>query len=430
MKSMRILAVLAFVTAVSARAEPLVEPKLSVLVITGGHDFNRPAFAELFNAIPDIAWKEAVYGGKELDASAILAGKDWHGYDVFVFYDMIGQVPPAVRDGIAALAQAGKGLFFMHHTLGAHPDWPLYAQMMGGKFYVKPTEEAGVKHEVSGYRHDVDVPVAVVDPMHPITYGLSNFTIHDETYIRYTVLPAARPLLTTTEPTSEKVVAWTHAYGRSRVVYLQLGHDEKAYANPAFRTIVARSIRYVAARPAAPELPWRMLFDGKTLDGWEARGGATWSVIDGAIRGAQGPNYAAGDLYSKERFGDFEAFVTCRVAWPANSGIWFRYQSGEKAYQADILEYQNPKCYTGSLYCGGKMFIALNEDPAIVEREGWNTFVIRAAGQRLVLFLNGRKVADVLDDSSASGAFGIQVHPGQEFGPMRVDVREFRVRAL
>jgi len=29
-------------------------------------------------------------------------------------------------------------------------------------------------------------------------------------------------------------------------------------------------------------------FDGKTLDGWNALPGGTWSVIDGAIFGTQG----------------------------------------------------------------------------------------------------------------------------------------------
>jgi hypothetical protein len=121
---------------------------------------------------------------------------------------------------------------------------------------------------------------------------------------------------------------------------------------------------------------------------------------------------------------------TFTVKWPANSGIWFRYQSHQKAYQADILEYTNPRCWTGSLYCGGKMFIAMNKDPAIVNREGRNTFVIRAAGRRLVVFLNGHVVADVHDDSSDRGSFGIQVHAGKQFGPMRIEIEELKVRRL
>ena len=239
---------------------------------------------------------------------------------------------------------------------------------------------------------------------------------------------AAYPTITSAG--SDPVIGWARQEQASRVVYLQLGHDEKAYEHPAFKTLVDRSIRYTAARPAAAELPWRSLLDGKSLAGWEAEGGAKWQVAGGVLVGEQGPNNAAGDLYTTESFGDFEAVATFRVRWPANSGIWFRFQNGGKAYQADILEWPNPRCFTGTIYCGGKMFIAMNEDPALVKKDDWNTFVIRGAGPRVAVFLNGTKVGDVHDDASAAGKFGIQVHAGTEFGPMRIEIKEFKVRRI
>jgi type 1 glutamine amidotransferase len=54
--------------------------------------------------------------------------------------------------------------------------------------------------------------------------------------------------LTTDHPTSGKVIAWAHRYKNSPVVYIQLGHGPEAYNNPNYRTLVARSIHWVAGR--------------------------------------------------------------------------------------------------------------------------------------------------------------------------------------
>ena len=172
------------------------------------------------------------------------------------------------------------------------------------------------------------------------------------------------------------------------------------------------------------------IFNGKDLTGWEPSGGAKWVVENGAIVGTQGDNFAHGDLFTKDTYKDFLLISTYRVEWPCNTGIWFRYKSPSKAFQADILEYKNPECYSGSLYCPGKMFIAMNTDKTLVDREGWNTMKVRAEGNHLQIWLNGRQVADVHDDTTDSGKIGFQVHPGEQFGPMKIIVREMLLKPL
>jgi hypothetical protein len=178
------------------------------------------------------------------------------------------------------------------------------------------------------------------------------------------------------------------------------------------------------------QVGWVSPFNGKDLAGWETLGGASWTVEDGCIVGRQGPHGEAGELLSTQQYGDFELEVTFKMRWPANSGVWFRYQSAEKAYQADILEFTDPVCYTGSLYCPGKMFLALNKDPGIVNRDGWNTLKVRAQGDHIVITLNDIVTADVHDDSSNAGRIGFQVHPGDEFKQMQITVRKVLIRSL
>ena len=65
-----------------------------------------------------------------------------------------------------------------------------------------------------------------------------------------------------------------------------------------------------------------------------------------------------------------------------------------------------------------------------MNRDGWNTLVIRAVGDHLVISLNGKKVADVHDDTSDRGKIGFQVHAGKEFENMKMLVRHIAIRPL
>ncbi len=195
-------------------------------------------------------------------------------------------------------------------------------------------------------------------------------------------------------------------------------------------TCPARGTTACPVTAGAATAEWVPLFNGKDLTGWEAEGGAAWKVENGMLIATQGPNFAHGELFTTESYRDFHLKVTYRMEWPANSGVWFRYQAGNKAYQADILEYTNPVAYSGTIYCPGKMFLAINDDPDLVNREGWNTLDIRAEGPRLQVWLNGFQVADVKDDLTDHGRIGFQMHAGQQFGPMKLTVRQVMMQPL
>jgi type 1 glutamine amidotransferase len=408
-------------------AEPADAGKLRVLVITGGHAYEEPQFNAMWQAIPDMVVRQATYP----QAAELLTPERVKDTDAIVFYDMWAQgITPDQQAAFVALLKQGIGVVALHHTLGAHAKWPEYERIIGGRFQLEERVVDGKKLPRSGYDHDQDMAVKIADAEHPITCGLADFDIHDETYSNYETDPQARVLLTTNHPKSDPELAWVKNYERSRVFFLQLGHDHFAYEHPTYRALVARGIRWSAGRPVDPQASATPLFNGKDLTGWKAEGAAYWGVEDGMLVGRQGDNGAPGELLTESSYGDFELTVVFRMRWPGNSGVWFRYQSAKQAYQADILEYKQPFALTGSLYCTGKMFIAKNEDPQIVDREGWNTLVIRSVGDRQVVMLNGTQVADVRDDTSAQGRIGFQVHQGDDFKSMQITVREISLRKI
>lgn len=216
-----------------------------VLLITGGHDFERQPFFEMFSAMPGISWKEIVQpeANKHYTTAAV---KD---YDVIVLYDFVQDITEEQKTNLArVLREEGKGLVGLHHCLANYQKWPEFLQILGGRYYMEKMKEGGEEREPSTYDHDQRFTVEVVDPNHPITKGMSNFEIQDETYGLFYVRPEVTPLLRVQHPKSGPVIGWAHNYGKAHVAYIQLGHDHTAYTNPHYRQLVLSAIRWAAKK--------------------------------------------------------------------------------------------------------------------------------------------------------------------------------------
>jgi type 1 glutamine amidotransferase len=138
------------------------------------------------------------------------------------------------------------GLVALHHAEGAFNTWEDYRQIIGARYPLKPQQIDGKQFATGTYEHNNDMNIKVVDREHPITRGLSDFTIRDEVYKGIWFAPDNHVLLTTNHPKNDVTVCWTRPASDNRVVFLQLGHDSQAYANPNLRELVVRSIRWAA----------------------------------------------------------------------------------------------------------------------------------------------------------------------------------------
>jgi type 1 glutamine amidotransferase len=216
--------------------------KTRILLVTGGHDYETNQFVKLFRDNPNLTVLTAAHPKAHDWLKADAASQ----YDVLVFYDMWQDISEEAKANLVARLKEGKGLVALHHCLGSYQQWPEYALIIGGKYHLEKHVENGVEKPASTYKHDVDFKVQVADSGHPVTKGLKDFEIHDETYGRFEVRPEAHVLLTTDEPTSTRSIAWAKTYAAARVVYLQLGHDHVAYANPNYQRLVAQAIRWAA----------------------------------------------------------------------------------------------------------------------------------------------------------------------------------------
>ena len=236
---------IAFCVLVVAKLTAVTGPsKIRVLLLTGGHAYERKPFLEIFQSNPEIVVTHLEHTAKAADA---WDRADVTAHDVVVLYDMARELTDSQRARFMSLFARGTGLVVLHHALVSFQRWPEYERLIGGRYFDVPEKGGDPRETPSGYQHDVDQQIRVV-PGHPVTAGIPDFEIHDEIYWGFRVGKDVEPLLTTAHPRSGNPIGWTRDENKSRVVYLQLGHGPSAYSHPSYRRLVGNAIRYGARR--------------------------------------------------------------------------------------------------------------------------------------------------------------------------------------
>ncbi len=211
--------------------------RIKTAVVTGQHPFDVPAFHALFRSMPEIDFYP-----QHLDDFVADDAKVRKLYDAVVFYNFHQETPgddqKAVRQAIEQLGEVKQGIVVLHHAILAYRQWPVWSELCG--FYARGF----------GYDHDQTVHVEIANRAHPITQGLADWDMIDETYSMDS--PKAEDgndiLLTVTHPLSMKVIGWTRQHKNARVFCFQSGHDGQTFANPGFHTVLSRGIQWAAGR--------------------------------------------------------------------------------------------------------------------------------------------------------------------------------------
>jgi type 1 glutamine amidotransferase len=223
------------------------QSKQKIVIVTGGHDFERAPFFQMFREMPGIEYQEVSHP----EANVLYDSLFMDQFDVLVFYDMYQEIDDNQKSAFIELLEKGKGVVFLHHSLASYQAWDEFEWITGGRYI-----ESGPEEERSSYTHDVEVPVQVVNEEHPITKGINDFVIHDEVYGNIKVLPQVRPILKTSHPESGEIIAWTNLYRNSRIVYIQLGHDHFAYENSNYRRLVKQAIEWAGNTENIQMIPY------------------------------------------------------------------------------------------------------------------------------------------------------------------------------
>lgn len=163
-------------------------------------------------------------------------------YNVVLWYNMNWDEP--ARDSVLRrymeqdIGKNGQGIVLLHHALLTFQGWPLYTKVCG-------LSDRGGDH--FQFHQNETVRQHILPVRHPITDGVEDFTIVDETYsIGEPDQPGNTVLITTDNPSGVHNIAWVRQYRSSRVFCYASGHDNAAYADPSFRHILLQGLRWAA----------------------------------------------------------------------------------------------------------------------------------------------------------------------------------------
>ncbi len=174
------------------------------------------------------------------------------------------------------------------------------------------------------------------------------------------------------------------------------------------------------------------LFNGQDLTGWVKRGGsAEYTVEDGSIVGKCVPDTPANTFMCTEKeFGNFILKLQFKFLEGGNSGVQFRSAArpegdGERVYGYQY-EMRPDGDSTGRIYDEGRRGFKhgiiwldlmspqeqLDVAKAGYKTDDWNDVEIQCVGPSIKTWLNGNLVADMFDDFTMKGFFGLQIHAG------------------
>ncbi len=196
------------------------------------------------------------------------------------------------------------------------------------------------------------------------------------------------------------------------------------------RDFITSTLALAAAALAGCATPagggWVTLIDGSTgklnLADWVQLGAGNWSVVDGAI---QGQNGKAGFLVSKQDYADFEIRAEFWADEDCNSGIFIRCADRNKvgadnSYEVNIFDKRPDPTYGTAAIVD----VAKIPQPGPKAANRWNSFDIKAQGERLVVVFNGVQTVDVTDRKFKSGPIALQSAAGT------IRFRKLQIRTL
>jgi hypothetical protein len=152
--------------------------------------------------------------------------------------------------------------------------------------------------------------------------------------------------------------------------------------------------------PKEKSAGWKLLFDGKTLNGWRGYKteaiGAGWKVQDGALVLTAGKS---GDLLTAQEYADFDLMFEWKISEGGNSGVIYRAGLGESAPYRYGPEYQvldNEKAADNK--AGNHLAGSLYDMGAAAPRDltkpvgQWNQSRLVVQGWKVEHWLNGKKI--------------------------------------
>jgi type 1 glutamine amidotransferase len=226
--------------AVRAKAET---KKLLYLTMSAGYKHEVIPFSK--EIVKQIGEKSGAFETTDVQDVTGLMDADLSQYDAVMFYTT-GELPlsEAQKNIFSNYISAGHGFIGVHSATDTLYTWDKYLRIVGGYFDGHPWHQT--------------VTVDVGDPDNKIVKFLGrSFQINDEIYQISDFQWRDSKVLLRLDPNSVDLsksglrkrfynwpLAWTRKYGKGKVFYTALGHEQAVWQDPRFQELLLNGIKW------------------------------------------------------------------------------------------------------------------------------------------------------------------------------------------
>lgn len=227
----------------SGAAKPPKKGKLLYMTLTKGYHHESVELSK--QIMKEIGDKSGAFETTVTEDVAAFTKDNLKNYDA-VMFNTTGELPMSEdqKKAFVDFVRSGHGFIGVHSATDTFYMWGDYGEMIGGYFNNHPWHEM--------------VTIEVADPSSPIVESLGkSFQINDEIYQVSDFQAKDSHVLLRLDPTSVDLkkngvmhryygwpVAWTRSFGKGRVYYNGLGHDDWVWKDVRYQEMLLKGIQW------------------------------------------------------------------------------------------------------------------------------------------------------------------------------------------
>ncbi len=222
-------------------------PKRKVLYMTLSAGFHHQSVEPSEPIVMQMGDKSGAFETTVTKDVGAFTKENLKNFDAVMFYTT-GELAmtDAEKEAFAEFIKSGHGFVGVHSATDTFYMWPTYLEIIGGYFNNHPWHQ--------------QVTVDVEDPLNKIVapWGGKSFQINDEIYQISDFQYKTSHVLLKLDPSSVDLkkagverrfygwpLAWTRTYGKGRVFYTGLGHEEAVWKDPRFQEMLLNALKWV-----------------------------------------------------------------------------------------------------------------------------------------------------------------------------------------
>jgi hypothetical protein len=177
---------------------------------------------------------------------------------------------------------------------------------------------------------------------------------------------------------------------------------------------------------------YKKIFNGKDLTGWKIHGTEKWYVENGELVCESGPDKQYGYLSTDKNYDNFILDLDFKLEANGNSGVFIRSGIEGTKISGWQVEVAPPMHSTGGIYESygrGWLIKPDEEGEKALKATDWNRMRIKADGDVITSWLNGKQMVTLKDEKigQGKGFIALQIHDG---GGIKVRWKNIRVKEL